>query len=750
MTTYSELTIVFNEDLEYSDNITFKISDTQSASFINVIETWRLVRSAANQVIIGVPTAVAGERTAINFVQSFNLDYNSTNVYELVRTLNSVVIKSTNADLIFENGAGASDCRRYELDTFDLSPQTDFSYHECATNTKVQVIVNDYQSIFVYSLSVPIVTGPGLGRVIPDVYKIPDVDFTDNNLVGTGFSITDIAILEADTDPCNNVKLSVTTSFQSSDMTSPVNSIVTTNPFVFTYPRNDSSFKLTMIESGNTDTKTLYIPKLLPSLVSAQVINTPSQIATVNVNLSPPLFQNQTINGVRYPLIFEYSLDNTVWQASNSFTGLAIGNYTVYVRDNIGCSVSVSFEVTTFLPNLIDFDAVSRISNLNSIRFKEDAVFTNCGTRKLPTNTLSFEERDNRPDRSFVQLVQQCDTLATQIDSNYGVNTAKLVDCDGVETDLPVTKMTDNMNKSDVRDGTITSSGAGTISVRFGDGRTYDPTSLLPNGSYNLGTLLMPWVNVGDYFNLQGTGWAQIINIVQPTDTVPFTVVYTSSPNNGFYTVNQVIQVTSVYNVVDFERYQFSFSALFLTGDYYIKVTQTDVNFGDKSYASEWLNVKETQTEKHFLIDYYNSVNNEINYSTGIRHRIRIPYVLQLKWKPNNTQDLYVTDQNTQLLESRVREFYDFNAAPLPTTMAQKVVLALSLDRLFIDGQSYIMEGEPEAVSFGDTNLYQVKATLVKADYVFDSNSNIINQDLVVDGTPLAIIPNQQGMLFID
>ena len=202
--------------------------------------------------------------------------------------------------------------------------------------------------------------------------------------------------------------------------------------------------------------------------------------------------------------------------------------------------------------------------------------------------------------------------------------------------------------------------------------------------------------------------------------------------------------------MVDFERYQFSFSALLLTGDYYIKVTQTDPNFDDKSYTSEWLNIKETQAEKHFLIDYYNSVNNEINYSTGIRHQIRIPYVLQLKWKPNNTQDLYVTDQNTQLLESRVREFYDFNAAPLPTTMAQKVVLALSLDRLFIDGQSYIMEGEPEAVPFGDTNLYQVKATLVKADYVFDSNSNIINQDLVVDGTPLAIIPNQQGMLFID
>jgi len=207
--------------------------------------------------------------------------------------------------------------------------------------------------------------------------------------------------------------------------------------------------------------------------------------------------------------------------------------------------------------------------------------------------------------------------------------------------------------------------------------------------------------------------------------------------------------VQSVYNVVDFERYEFSFAALLLSGYYHIKVETTDTNFTNKSFTSEWLWVQEKH-QKHFLIDYYNSVNNEINYSTGIRHRIRIPYVFQLKWKPNNTQDLYVTDQNTILLESRVREFYSFNAAPLPTAMAQKVVLALSLDRLFIDGQSYLMEGEPEATPFGDTNLYQVKATLVKADYVFDTNSNIVNQDIVIDGVPLAIIPNQKGMLFIN
>ena len=575
------------------------------------------------------------------------------------------------------------------------------------------------------------------------------MEFFYNNYTGAVFQISDVAILEADTDPCNNVKLSITTSYQADSIVLDGAFIIaTTNPIIVNRPRNEPKFDLIAVEGNSNDTVTLCVPKLLSTYVTIDTVVTPQQ-ATVNIILNSPLFQNQTINGVQYLLSFEYSLNDVDWQTSNSFTGLDIASYTVYIRDNIGCKISIPFEVTEFSPNLVDFDAVSNISNLNSIRFKEDAVFSNCGTRKLVTNTLSFEERDKRPFRSFTQLVQKCDTLTTQMDSNYETNTATLVDCDGNETPLTVTKMTDNMNKTDVRDGTVVISDSGLIGIRFGQGQTYDPTTLLPNGSYNLGSLLMTWINVGDFVNLQGLGWSQIISISPPTDEIPYSVLYTSSFNNGFFTSGDVIQVSTVYNVVDFERYEFALDAVLLDGYYYVRVNKTDDKFGDVSYTSEWLWVQD-EHQKHFLIDYYNSINNQINYSTGIRHRIRIPYVFQLKWKPNNTQDLYVTDTNTILLESRVRQFYDFNIDPLPTAMAQKVVLALSLDRLFIDGQSYIMEGEPEAVPFGDTNLYQVKATLVKADYVFDTNSNIINQDIVIDGVPLAIIPNQKGMLFIN
>jgi len=686
MTTYSEITITFNQDFALDNFIRFKVRFPLSTSPINwyyIYEQWKPLRSQVNEVTIGTPTVAVGERSAINYINSFNLDHNTTSAYLVERAINVVTIKCLQPNVEF-----------YDADS---DPANGATY----------LISNS----------------------------------------STGFNITSVSISEADSNPCDNVKISVTTNEQSDNITSPISGIVSTNPYVFTYTRGGIIFDVSMLKSAVTRTQKVSVPKLLTTYIDTQIINTPQNIASVNILVS--LYENVTFNGILFPLIFEYSLDNVTWQNVNSFTGLAIGNYTAYVRDNIGCSVSVPFEITTFSPNLVDFDPVSRISNLNSIRFKEDATFSNCGTKKLPTNTLSFEERDNRPDRSFLQLVQKCDTLKTQLDTNYETITAKAVDCDGTETALTVSKMTDNMNKTDVRDGTVLIQITGLVGIRFGDGLTYDPTTLITNGSYNLGSTMMSWINVGDYVNLQGVGWTQILYVLPPSDSIPYSRFYTSYVNNGFFTQNQVIQVQSVYNAVDFERYEFSFAALLLSGYYHIKVETTDTNFTDKSFTSEWMWVQEKH-QKHFLIDYYNSVNNEINYSTGLRHRIRIPYVLQLKWKPNNTQDLYVTDQNTIQLESRVREFYSFSADPLPTAMAQKVVLALSLDRLFIDGQSYLMEGEPEVTTFGDTNLYQVKATLVKADYVFDTNSNIVNQDIVIDGVPLAIIPNQKGMLFIN
>lgn len=44
----------------------------------------------------------------------------------------------------------------------------------------------------------------------------------------------------------------------------------------------------------------------------------------------------------------EYSINNVVWQSSGYFTGLAPGNYTVYVRDSGGCNVSSPITINAF------------------------------------------------------------------------------------------------------------------------------------------------------------------------------------------------------------------------------------------------------------------------------------------------------------------------------------------------------------------------------------------------------------------
>lgn len=51
---------------------------------------------------------------------------------------------------------------------------------------------------------------------------------------------------------------------------------------------------------------------------------------------------------------FEYSMDGTNFQASNTFTDLSVGNYTFYVRDANACFDQVSLEITETITILVD------------------------------------------------------------------------------------------------------------------------------------------------------------------------------------------------------------------------------------------------------------------------------------------------------------------------------------------------------------------------------------------------------------
>jgi len=312
---------------------------------------------------------------------------------------------------------------------------------------------------------------------------------------------------------------------------------------------------------------------------------------------------------------------------------------------------------------------------------------------------------------------------------------------------------TSNMNITDVRDGTTKKNPTtGQLGVCFGVGNIYDPITLLDTGvDYNLGQEIMSWINIGDYINIEGAGWCYISSIQQPIDSSELTIIWTTTDHGDVFSLNQVVKITSIYNVVDYDRYEFEVDMSGLLGYYYLVINAIDSNFTDKEYVSEWFDVKVEQKRKHHLIEYYNSKNNEINYSTGITFKLRVPYIKQLEWSPLDEQEIYITDTKTVLLETRLRESYTISFMPLPTAMAQKIILILSHDRIQIDGLNYVREGEPDISQMGNTNLYIIKSKIVRSDYTFNNTGGTtIGEILLGSGVPLSIDSSQDGLLWVE
>ena len=107
--TYSEITLTFHTAFSLGETISFNTSlYTYSQT---ILETYRTNRAGAYQVsldLIGEDGPFDIAIDASNYVAAFNLDYNSSNVYEVTRLGHVVVIKSTNPYITFSNGVSAN------------------------------------------------------------------------------------------------------------------------------------------------------------------------------------------------------------------------------------------------------------------------------------------------------------------------------------------------------------------------------------------------------------------------------------------------------------------------------------------------------------------------------------------------------------------------------------------------------------------------------------------------------------------
>ena len=208
------------------------------------------------------------------------------------------------------------------------------------------------------------------------------------------------------------------------------------NPFSFEWIRGAYiNIEVENVE-GNTSNRNVQVPQSLSvSNTVISVVNSPSG-ATVTATVS------EVIN-----LDLEYSLDDITYQTENTFASIIAGSYTMYIKDQLGCSIEIPFTVDDFEDGGIGIQtALADLpSKSNSIRFAKRITWGDCSDYKNDENTLSCEQAHTKNPRQIYQLFQDCDTITTQIRSNYETITTTIIQEDGTETLVPVNQLTSNI-----------------------------------------------------------------------------------------------------------------------------------------------------------------------------------------------------------------------------------------------------------------------------------------------------------------
>lgn len=491
--------------------------------------------------------------------------------------------------------------------------------------------------------------------------------------------------------------------------------INTDNPIVFTAYRN---------RTFNIEVEDVNGLKVLQSVTTPAYLNTDN--FTLNVVNSPDggtlNISNVNSNGLE----LQYSLDNSSWQTSPIFSGLESGNFTLWIKDQLGYSISKPFAVTEFGI----YSPYFYISKSNSFRFANRIAWGDSANYKTDENTLSYEVDCEIP-YTEIQQFQSADVITTQFKSNYGTNVATIIKTDLSEVNVPVVKKSNNIGVKDKRDAFKYNLGNGKTGLYFISGNIYDYVTGLSTGTHFLNGSLPEWAIIGNYFKIDSS-WFLIEEIffdeAKNADVLSFSNVYTGA--------DVAVVTSSVFNRFNYEVYEFAIDMVDYIDQYFqVRINNTDNSFTEIIHLSEkiWCKVKH---ENVLEIKYSNSSNTDMFYGTGIENLIRQQYTY-FKGKSDEDSEVHKTDTNSILLNADVYEVDEIVFEPVTKEIWRKMVLALSHENVTINGIGYVKNGNFNTEGpLERSNLYVLTATMIKTGSVYTSQSSG-NTDF--DGTAVEV-----------
>ena len=284
---------------------------------------------------------------------------------------------------------------------------------------------------------------------------------------------------------------------------------------------------------------------------------------------------------------------------------------------------------------------------------------------------------------------------------------------------MAINRISNNLRLKDSRDAIKFNYGSGKTGIYFTSGKRYDfDTGFDLDNDYSLNGRLPEWVKSGEYIKVE-TAWYQIENII-PSGDKQAEVLIIDIPYNG---ADSIVKVGAIYNRENYEVFEFAINMQnYLNKKFYVKIENTDSNFLELTFRSEDVSVKE-DLKKYSEIIYSNDTNTDVFYSTGIQHKIWVK-LDDVSDKPKGEVEQHKTDAKTILLNGNMQEGKEIKTVPVTRGMMIKVFRSFFHRYFYLDGVKYVISEEPEVEGrLGDTNLYVISASLIKANELYKSKT---------------------------
>jgi hypothetical protein len=381
----------------------------------------------------------------------------------------------------------------------------------------------------------------------------------------------------------------------------------------------------------------------------------------------------------------------------------------MYQLDAFGCKKNIEFTVG----ELGDVEPYIELSLLNPLFFaKRNNLPSN------PLNTLSYEQKTDLNFQDFQYQLYNETIYAFQFRSSYDVNQVELINCEGDVTILPITKKSENIRRTDIRDCVVQQlvAGINNVELFFEGGNVYDADLDVIGVSTLNGTLLQD-NTVNNFIEVIGEGVFQIIEVIDTIEGRRVVLNWESS----FFTARAEIAKT-VFNAFDYEIYEFTLPLGLNPEHYQIAIKANNILEAlVLRYLSEQFEVLETKPQNSHFISWKNKENNQITWETGIQCNVYLPFVEQPTFAPESEDEVFMTDRAPRLLESKINELYTFYFGFLPLGVARQMQYIVSNSFLEIDGVNYTKQETPEIEAQNGSNNYLVRVNLMLAD-TFSSN----------------------------